>query len=166
MIYFLRIISVSFLLANCGGDSDNDETEKPQLQVHLTLLDVFGQKSDGFIQGENIEFSLAITNNADEAVTLHFISTLQYDFYIKSSSDTEIWRWSVGKCFGDALTEWVVPALETVVVTETWDQTLHDPEFLGCVQPPGGENIAIGRYTAFGSFLDQSPKAEFNFTIQ
>ena len=151
----LKILLFSFLLVSCGGSSDSDDSNNSQLQVSLILRDIFDQESDSFIQGEEIELFLEITYNGSETVTLNFNSGQQYDFYILSSEETELWRWSDGKGFTQALTELVIPAGETFAVTEVWDQTL-----------PGDEIIAIGSYTVFGSFLDQSPEAEFSFTIQ
>ena len=95
-----------------------------------------------------------LTNNSNEAVTLHFNSGQQYDFYITSTPDTEVWGWSGGKGFTQALTELVIPGGESVEVSKIWNQKLS-----------GDKVISSGSYTAFGSFLDQSPEAQFGFTI-
>ena len=86
---------------------------------------------------------------------MNFSDGQQYDFYITSLSGTEVWRWSSDKAFIQALTQLVIPAQGSVVIKQTWDQTLF-----------AGGNLAIGSYTAFGSLLERSPTAQFSFTIQ
>lgn len=142
------LLLLPFILTGC-------EDEDSRLEVTLILRDKFAQESDSFTQGESIEFFLTVSNNSDNAVILNFSSGLQYDFYIKSSSNVEVWRWSDGKVFTQAQTEITVPAHDTVHVSETWNQELA-----------GGENIAIGRYTASGSFPDKTARADFYFAIQ
>lgn len=152
MNYFL-VLLLSLVLVSCGGSSDSDNDQ--QLETKLILRDSFRQESDSFIQGENIEFLLTVTNNSSDPLTLNFLDGQQYDFYINSSIDTEVWRWSADKAFTQALTELVIQAGESIEISQVWNQTLA-----------GGGVISIGNYFAFGSLLDQSPEAEFNFSIQ
>ena len=70
---------------------------------------------------------------------------------ISQGSNTEVWRWSDGMSFIQSRTELVIPEGKSI---EIWNQELS-----------GDETISMGRYTAFGSFLDQSLKAQVDFTI-
>lgn len=143
----------SLLLVIALSGCDNSGT--PPLQTTLILRDKFSQESSHFTQGEPIEFVLTSTNTTNEPITLHFNSAQQFDFYIKPVSDTEIWRWSDDMTFATALTSFTLPAHGTEEAAETWAQTLAT-----------GGNIPTGNYTAYGSFLDRTPIAQFSFTIQ
>ena len=151
--YLLVVALLPFLLIGCGGS--NNDSQDPLLQTRLVLQDVFSQESNRFAQGETITLSLTLTNYSDEAVTLNFTSGQQYDFYVVSNQGAEIWRWSGDRAFTDALTELLVPGKESIEVEVIWDQTLLIEQ-----------QLPIGDYIAFGSFLDQSPVAEVGFTIQ
>lgn len=153
--YFLilNFILSLFFLSGCGGHDPLDID--PKLEVKLTLIDVFDQESTSFVQGEKIKLSMELTNNHDTAVTLNFDTGQKFDFHIESSQGMELWRWSADKGFTQAQTELTIQAGETIAVSDIWDQTLS-----------GGGSIEIGNSTAYGSFLDQSPEAKFDFSIQ
>ena len=147
----IKILLLSIFIVSCRNSDSGDTT----LQVNLILRDTFSQESSSFIQGEAIEFFLTATNTTNKPITLTFGSAQQYDFYITSTLGTEVWRWSADKVFAAVITQLIIPAQSTVEATETWDQTLM-----------AGGNIPIGNYTAFGSFKDQSPIAQFSFSVQ
>ena len=142
-------------ITSCGDFGD------AELQVNLILKDVFDQEANTFTQGESIEFLLTISNPSYKAVTLNFASSKQYDFIVTTPSGLEMWRWSDTTGFLHVNTELVIPAQETITVSVVWNQILFDGNTY-----PDGDNIAIGSYTASGSLLDQSPIAEYDFTIQ
>jgi hypothetical protein len=68
---------------------------------------------------------------------------------------TEIWRWSDERAFTQASTELVIQAGETVQVSALWDQSLI-----------GGGIVSMGDYIAYGSLVEQSPEANYQFSIQ
>jgi len=147
-----KITRILFLLIIISGCSNSDDSP---IQVNLILRNTFSQESNSFIQGEAIGFLLTTTNTTNEPITLNFTSSQQYDFCIETTSGAEVWRWSADKGFLTVLTQLILPVQGAVEATQSWDQTLL-----------AGGNLAIGSYTAFGSFLDQTPTAQFNFTIQ
>ncbi len=135
--------------------TDTTNIEKPQLEVQLVLKDRFGQQVSTFVQGEEISFILTLTNNGSGNALLNYSDSQQYDFYIESSSEIIIWRWSDGRGFTQALTELTIAAEETVEVSQVWDQKLSNDE-----------NIPAGIYTAIGSFLEHTSEATSDFAIQ
>lgn len=147
-----KIIKALLLFIVLSGCNNSDTSP---IQTKLILRDKFSQESSSFTQGEPIEFVLTSTNTTNEPITLNFGSTQQFDFYIKSASGAEIWRWSADRVFATVITSFTIPAYGTKEAAETWNQALST-----------GGNIPVGSYTAYGSFLDQTPTAQFSFTIE
>jgi len=152
MKYLMVVLS---LLSGCGASSSNSSEASLQLEQNFNLKDTFSQQSNNFLQGENIELFLVLTNHSANAVTLTFSSGQQYDFYIKSSIDAEVWRWSENKVFTLDTTELTLRAGESVEVSEIWNQEFS-----------GSDMAAVGSYSAFGLFLGQPETLQFDFIIQ
>jgi hypothetical protein len=143
------------ILISCNGSSKNDVIEKSGLEIKFILKDEFNQESKSFVQAENIELFITLTNNSTEVITLNFGSSKMYDFYILTLTNDEIWRWSADKVFATVVSNREIMPGETIEGSETWNQVLAD-----------GEIISVGSYSVFGSFLDQSPEVQFDFEIQ
>lgn len=52
--------------------------------------------------GDSVEFSLTVSNAADDPVDLQFRDAKLADFAV-FSGDTEVWRWSEGRMFAQVL---------------------------------------------------------------
>lgn len=146
----LKILLITLLVSGCAYT----ESRTSPLQINLAIRDTFSQEVNTFTQGDTIRLFLTATNNTNEPIVFNFNDGQQFDFYISSSS-AEVWRWSDDKGFIQILTSLTIPAHDSVEVTATWNQVLSS-----------GGNLAIGNYTALGSFLEQSPSAQQTFTIQ
>lgn len=92
-----------------------------------------------FTQGEPISMTLAITNCEDGPVRRVYASGQQYDFVVSDDQQRELWRWSHGKAFTQAIQEATFESGETVTYTETWTQTTNEDD-----------QIAPGRYDILG----------------
>jgi len=159
MKHCLGLLLSLFLIA-CSNTTTtttaaDDDGDNGPLTVKLSLRDNFEQESTGFMQGETIEFLLEVTNTTSDAITLSFTSGNQYEFTVNTLDGQTLWNSSADVAFIQAFTEVIIQAGDTHEVTETWDQS-----FLG------GGGLTIGDYVAVGSMLDQSPAAEFAFSIQ
>jgi len=131
-----------------------DELDKPDLVIALTLRDNFNQLSENYIQNETINFNVAVTNNGSADATIDFNSSLQFDFYVASSS-LQVWRWSDDKDFTQALTTLNIAAGEMVEFSQPWDQLLSNSEIL-----------TSGDYRAFGVMVNTTLEDSFDFTVQ
>ena len=92
-----------------------------------------------FTPGEPISMTLAITNCEDETVRRVYASGQQYDFVVSDDQQREVWRWSHGKVFTQAIQETTFEPGETVTYTEVWDQSSND-----------AEQVAPGHYDVLG----------------
>lgn len=73
--------------------------------------------------GEEIEMTLVLRNRSDESVSLGFNDGQTYDFIIKKlPEDKEVWRWSEGKFFTEALWFIKLEPYEKKTYVFKWDQ--------------------------------------------
>jgi len=71
--------------------------------------------------GQPVRLILAVKNVGAEPKTLRFSSGQRYDFVV-ALAGREVWRWSKGKLFTQALTSITLAPGETIRFRETWRQ--------------------------------------------
>lgn len=132
------VIPVIFLLlfSGCGGESE--QNIEPKVEIELAVKDSFGQEENTFIQGEDIEFTLTLTNNTPNYYTLHYARQLR--LRVTTVLDIEIHDSSDGIQVQGG-TKILVAPNETVVRSASWNQKLFN-----------GETLPPGEYTAYVSF--------------
>jgi hypothetical protein len=69
--------------------------------------------------GDSVFFVLQVTNTGEAPVDLHFRSGQSYDFAVLSG-DREVWRWSDGQMFTQALRHERLEAGQTLRFEEAW----------------------------------------------
>lgn len=69
--------------------------------------------------GQTVRLSINLQNNSGRDETLRFSSGKRYDFYV-TKDGREVWRWSQGRAFIQALTTEVIPGAVGKRYTETW----------------------------------------------
>jgi hypothetical protein len=70
---------------------------------------------------ESVALSLHVTNLADHSVELDFPNGQTHDFVVLDSSGHELWRWSNGRMFTQALQNKLLGSTETVTYEESWN---------------------------------------------
>ncbi len=95
-------------------------------------------------RGDSVVFVLQVTNTSEVPVDLHFRSGQSYDFVVLSG-EREVWRWSEGQMFTQALRHERLQAGQTLRFEEAWR-----PE-------PGvsGSLVAVGRLTVADRQVEQ-----------
>lgn len=75
-----------------------------------------------------VAFSLHVTNVADHSLELNFPNGQTHDFVVLDSVGREVWRWSTGRMFTQALQNKLLGSTETVTYEEKWAPSgLHGP---------------------------------------
>lgn len=69
----------------------------------------------------SVKVSLRVTNEADHAVEIDFPSGKTHDVVILDSTGHEVWRWSEGRMFTQAVRNTLLGANESVTYEETWN---------------------------------------------
>ena len=68
----------------------------------------------------DVRFALHVTNRADKNVELMFPSGQTHDFVVTDESGREVWRWSEGRMFTQALQSKLLGGEETTTYEEAW----------------------------------------------
>lgn len=77
--------------------------------------------------GEEIEMTIVLHNRTDEPVNLTFNSGKNYDFIVKKLPENkEVWRWSDGKFFTEALMSMMLDPGERKTFVFKWNQKDND----------------------------------------
>jgi hypothetical protein len=73
-----------------------------------------------------VALSLHVTNVADHSVEIDFPNGQTHDFVVLDSAGHELWRWSNGRMFTQAVQNKLLGSTETVTYEEQWKpQGLH-----------------------------------------
>jgi hypothetical protein len=71
--------------------------------------------------GSTVELALQVTNLAPHTVEVNFPSGQTHEFVILDSMGAEVWRWSTGRMFTQALQNREVDANQTLSFREQWE---------------------------------------------
>ena len=76
-----------------------------------------------------VSLSLHVTNLADHSLELDFPSGQTHDFAVLDSAGKELWRWSSGRMFTQALQNKLLSSSETVTYEEQWNPRGQQGDF-------------------------------------
>ena len=97
-----------------------------------------------------VQLTLHVTNTSSRPVEFTFPSSQRYDFIVRRAGGEEVWRWSEGMMFTQAISR------VTLAPDESWDmQAVWDASGLT------GEFVATGVVTA----RDQRPEQTVRFEL-
>ena|ERR1019366_9373353 len=68
-----------------------------------------------------VEFKLDVSNNTKRMIELRFADGQTHDFAVNDESGKEVWRWSSGRMFTQALQNRLISGRETATYSEEWD---------------------------------------------
>ncbi|MFN8570756.1 MAG: BsuPI-related putative proteinase inhibitor [Gemmatimonadaceae bacterium] len=98
--------------------------------------------------GDQVEFVLHVTNKAQKRLELTFPSGQTYDVTVLDSLGREVWRWSEGRMFTQALQNKVLEADETMSVQAEWQPATLKGSFVA-VASLRSENHPLERRVPF-----------------
>ncbi len=104
-------------------------------RAHTGGRDSSGLNADLFVRtnGNEITFTLNIVNTTKKNVELNFATGQTHDFVVVDSAGREMWRWSQGRMFTQALRNKLLGKGETLELAETMKRE---------------KSLPPGRYTA------------------
>ena len=68
----------------------------------------------------DVRFALHVTNRADKNLELMFPSGQTHEFVVTDDTGHEVWRWSEGRMFTQALQSRLLAGAETATYEESW----------------------------------------------
>jgi hypothetical protein len=69
---------------------------------------------------KDVRFALHVTNRADHNLELMFPSGQTHEFVVRDEAGREVWRWSEGRMFTQALQSKLLAGEETTTYAESW----------------------------------------------
>jgi hypothetical protein len=100
--------------AHAGVPSAHEPAEHPLSDTSLAA-------SAKVAVGSTVELALQVTNLAPHTVEVNFPSGQTHEFVILDSMGAEVWRWSTGRMFTQALQNREVDANQTLSFREQWE---------------------------------------------
>lgn len=118
------------------------------LELSLAVQDETGSSVRRFASGAPVTLVLEVTNTGPDPLALEFASARSHDFAVLDARGREVWRWSRGRLFAQALERVELAPGESRRFTATWDQ-----------RDASGARAAPGSYRAVASLASASAPA-------
>ena len=113
--------SVAFARGSFAHNEDKSIASKQQAadenETLATTFNVLRPSDDA----ESLKFALRIVNNTKKMVEIHFPDGQTHDFVVNDSTGKEVWRWSEGRMFTQAMRSKTLKGKDGTVFEETWE---------------------------------------------
>ncbi|KGP71092.1 BsuPI-related putative proteinase inhibitor [Pontibacillus yanchengensis] len=117
-------------------EEEKSEEKKTDVLSVKELLQQQEMSASANAKTEQVTFDFSLKNTTDKDVELGFSSGQQYEIVVKNAKDEEVYRYSQGKAFTEALTSKKVKAGESVAWKQAWNYKKED------------KRVEPGKYTA------------------
>lgn len=132
------LLVLAALAYACGPHASSSEPARQRDANELPIASSLGVEV-----GERVGFAFHVTNNEAKRLELTFPSGQTHDIVVLDSIGREVWRWSAGRMFTQALQNKILASAETLTYEADWN--------------PGKLQ---GRYTAVASLMSQNHPLE------
>ncbi|MFD1735280.1 BsuPI-related putative proteinase inhibitor [Bacillus salitolerans] len=147
--FLLILTGVALLLSACGTADDQgqkdtaQESKEPSKETTSTSIDLADFSTDLQVEATDHKalFKIQFMNNSNEDVKLTFSSGQKYEIIVNDSNGMEVYRYSNGRAFTEALETIELKANEELAYQEEWDYSVD------------GTDIQPGTYTAIATIL-------------
>ncbi len=102
-------------------------------QGTITTLD-FDKENGVYDSGDSIEITLTIINCGDNNIELSYSTAQRYEMSAQDENGNEVWNSADDQSYDQVEGQEIIEPNETVVYTDTWDQTDRDGQ-----QVPDGQ---------------------------
>ena len=116
------LLAASVVLARGSFADNEDKTLASKMaiaeaEVLGTTFNVVRPTGDG----EALRFTLRIVNNTKKMVEIQFPDGQTHDFVVSDSTGKEVWRWSEGRMFTQAMRSKTLKGKDGTVFEEKWE---------------------------------------------
>lgn len=99
------------------------------------------------VSSSSVRFILHVTNSGDAPIDIVFPTSQRYDFVVRTPAGDEVWRWSDGMSFLQALSNESLPAGESWEMEAVWDPGDRAGEFVATGELTGRDLDLLQRTT-------------------
>ncbi len=121
IIPLLLAASVAFARGSFAHNDEKPLASKHQVadekEILATTFNVVRPSDDN----ESLKFALKVVNNTKKMVEIHFPDGQTHDFVVSDSTGKEVWRWSEGRMFTQAMRSKTLKGKDGTVFEETWE---------------------------------------------
>ena len=121
--------SVAFARGSFAGNDNKPLASRTHAvdkdEILATKFDVSRPTGDA----ESLKFALKVVNNTTKMVEIYFPDGQTHDFVVADSAGKEIWRWSEGRMFTQAMKSKTLKGKDEAVFEESWDSKGHHGAF-------------------------------------
>lgn len=92
-------------------------------------------------QGSGVKLHFEVTNTSGSRIELVFPNAKTHDFAVLDTTGRELWRWSEGRMFTQAIQTKLLGTGETVKYEDEWDTTLPAGRYVAVATLESDEEI-------------------------
>jgi hypothetical protein len=115
VIPLLVAASVAFASSSSGHKQPTQKTPVDPAQRSAALA-----SSLAVNVADGVHFKLNVRNNSPRMVELRFPNGKTHDFFVLDESGREVWRWSNGRMFTQALQNKLIKSKDNAVFADSW----------------------------------------------
>ena len=117
---------VAASVAFARGSFSHDDAANTTKHRSTKTVDALGTTLDVNVNGkdvndESVSFALHVGNNTKKMIELRFPSGQTHEFVVLDESGKEVWRWSRGRMFTQAIRNKLLKGREETVFEERWN---------------------------------------------
>ena len=125
----LLAASVAFARGSFANDGNKPLASKHQSTDEKAVLGTTFNVIRPTGDAESLKFALRVVNNTTKMVEIQFPDGQTHDFIVSDSTGKEVWRWSEGRMFTQAMKSKTLKGKDDTVFQEMWETTGHRGSF-------------------------------------
>lgn len=108
---------------------------------------------DALENSNSVHFVIRLSNNTDSGKNIEFRTSQKYEIYVMNSQGKEVYRYSKGRMFTQAIENVHLPSGESLTWKETWDYISE------------GKRIEPGEYRVMVNLVGKTEDGKIHFAM-
>ena len=129
VLSLLIAASVAFARGSFANDANKPLASRQQSADAKEVLGTTFNVVRPSASSTALRFALRVVNNTSKMVEIHFPDGQTHDFVVTDSSGKEVWRWSDGRMFTQAMKSKTLKGKDDTVFEEVWNTEGHHGAF-------------------------------------
>ena len=129
VLSLLIAASVAFARGSFANDATTPLASRQQSADSKEILGTTFNVVRPSVNSATLRFALRVVNNTTRMVEINFPDGQTHDFVVTDSAGKEVWRWSDGRMFTQAMKSKTLKGKDDTVFEEVWDTEGHRGAF-------------------------------------